>query len=59
MNLIKRLHNLYRLSEYEIPNKGQDFEIGDIITPIYKPRPAQIIKRKTEEDIIKEILNEK
>ncbi len=57
MNLIKRLKNLYRLSEYNPLSINQKLEIGDIVAPLVKSsEKAQIIKRKRDpvEDFIKE-----
>lgn len=60
MSLSKRLKNLWLLSEWK-PNQGDKLEIGDRLTPLYKPidtgfkyegKPqAQIIKRKVGDPI--------
>lgn len=62
MNLIKRLKNLWKLSEWEIPEwNKKDFDVGTVITSLVKPpeksKMAQIIKRKTIDEV-EEILKE-
>ena len=57
MNLLRRIKNLYRLSEVEIKD-------GKLLSPLVKfeEKPikmAEIIKMKNEETIINELLNEK
>lgn len=51
MNLIKRIKNLYNLSEIELPKKDKEL-ITNILTQ-EKPRMAQIISMR---DPVKEIL---
>lgn len=53
MNLLKRIKNLWQLSEVEVSITGDKLKIGTIITTIEKPRMAQIIRRK---DVVKEVL---
>lgn len=44
MGLWKRIVNIYRLSEYEVPSVGEKGNVGDIIAPL--------IKRKTYAEFI-------
>lgn len=53
-NLVKRLKNLWEMSEYVPLEKDAKGQIGDFITPIVKSnKMAQIIRKKV--DIIDEI----
>ena len=56
MKFLQRIKNLYKLSEIEVaPDKREQIE--NIINP-ERPRQAVIIKRKkSESDIINDILN--
>lgn len=59
MNLLKRVKNLWRLSEYQVPPVGVKYSEGDLIipelyTPVEKPRMAQIIRMKNPlEEVLK------
>ena len=57
MKLIQRIRNLIKLSEIEISPEKKE-KISSIINE-QPTRKAQIIKMKTDEQIIKELLNEK
>lgn len=57
MNLIKRLHNIWKLSEY-IPTIDYPYikhDVGDKFTTLVKPRMAEIIRKR---DPIAEALKE-
>ena len=47
MRLLKRIRNLWRLSEWEIENLPKDLPIGTKVSPLVKlpTKMAQIIKR--------------
>jgi len=49
MNLLKRLRNIWRLSEWEIDNHGRVTPVGTDISKIIEtpPKMAQIIKRQS------------
>lgn len=54
MNLITRLRNIWKMSEYEPMVIGQELKAGDVVAPLVKPAPApQIIKREPK-DILDE-----
>lgn len=56
MNLLKRLKNLWNLSEYQPMEINQVLKGGDTIAPLYRPsEKAQIIKKYV--DPIDELLN--
>lgn len=62
MNLIKRLRNIWRLSGQEITkigftDDGRVFHAFGNPDPKRKPQMAQIIKKKSQEQIINEVLN--
>lgn len=58
MNLIKRIKNLWKVSEYE-PNIGQKLNYGDKIVTLYKPnQEIEIIKRLTPEEEFLQKTNE-
>lgn len=57
MTLWKRLHNLIELSKIEISPDTKE-QISNIISP-ERPRQAQIIKMKTKEQIISDLINDK
>lgn len=56
-SIIQRIKNLIKLSEVEISPEKKE-QISNIINPT-RPRPAQIIKMKSDEQIIKELLSDK
>ena len=56
MNLIKRLRNLWRISEGK--TVYEHFSGIDNLPTKERPRQAEIIHLKTQKDIIKELLNE-
>jgi hypothetical protein len=62
MNLIQRIRNLYKLSEWQPSNKQIEdlHEEGRKFAPLTQPpRMATIIHLKDGETIINELLNEK
>ena len=62
MNLIKRLRNLYRLSEWEPSSKQiEDLsEVGRKFTPLTQaPKMAEIIKMHDTEKIINDLIEDK
>ena len=64
MKILQRLRNLWRLSEYQVPAVGRKHEVGDLIVPelykpVEKPRKAQIIRMKSDEQVLKELLEDK
>ena len=56
MKLLKRIKNLYKLSEIELPEDKRE-QISNIISP-ERPRMAQIIKMRDEEKIIKDLIDD-
>lgn len=59
MNLIQRLKNIWKMSEYKPLENGEKLETGDIITPVIKPiKTAQIIKRTETLPEVLEKINE-
>lgn len=62
----KRIKNLWKLSSFEIPSY-MDVDTQRVFNKMFKkeqvysdtPKMAQIIKMKSDEEIIKELLNEK
>ena len=61
MTFLQRLRNLWKLSAWE-PSTKQIEELHDVgrqfTSLTQEPRMAHIIKRKSQEDIINEVLNE-
>lgn len=60
MNIIQRLKNLWKLSEFEVPFIGEKPEIGTVVVnSLYKkPKMAEIIKMHPVDEV-QEVLNEK
>lgn len=57
MKIIQRLRNIWNMSELEITPKTKE-QITNIINP-ERPRQAKIIKMKSDEQLLKELLEDK